>query len=72
MTYGFWGAFLGWLGRFTLLQYMTPVLIEWLEGIIALPVPWQQLVMLLGILIFSGLFLGAFGSLLAVRRFSRV
>jgi len=72
MTYGFWGAFLGWLGSFTLLQYMTPVLIEWLEGIIALPVPWQQLVMLLGILIFSGLFLGAFGSLLAVRRFSRV
>ncbi len=71
MIYGLTGAIIGWLGSFTLLQYMTPSLIEWLEEIIVLPVPVQQLGMLLGIMTLLGMFLGVFGSLMAVRRFSR-
>lgn len=72
MFYGAFGAIWGWLGSFTLLQYMTPALIEWLDGILTLPVPTQYLLMLLGVLMFVGMFLGMLGSLLAVRRFSRV
>jgi len=72
MFYGAFGAIWGWLGSFTLLQYMTPALIEWLDGILTLPVPTQYLLILLGVLMFVGMFLGMLGSLLAVRRFSRV
>jgi len=72
MFYGAFGAIWGWLGTFTLLQYMTPALIEWLDGILSLPVPTQYLLMLLGVLMFTGTFLGMLGSLLAVRRFSRI
>lgn len=70
--YGAWGAILGWLGSFTLLQYMTPALINWLEGIISFPIPLQQLGMLLAIMLLSGAFLGMLGSLIAVRRFSKI
>jgi len=72
MFYGAFGALIGWLSSFTLLQYMTPLLIEWLEGIIAFPIPLQDLAMLLGVLLLSGSLLGILGSLMAVRRFSRV
>jgi cell division transport system permease protein len=72
MIYGAAGALIGWLGTFTVLQYTTPVLIDWLQDVITMPVPIQVLLMLLGIMMLGGMVLGAFGSLMAVRRFSKV
>lgn len=72
MIYGGLGAFFGWLGAFTLLQYATPFLLGWLEDTIQLPVPLEILGMLCGIMVMSGMFVGGFGSLLAVRRFIKI
>jgi len=72
MVYGALGAFFGWLGGFTLLQYSTPYIVEWLEEIIAFPIDITLLLMLLGIMILGGMTVGAFSSLVAVRRFSKI
>ncbi len=72
MIYGIVGAFFGWLGAFTALQYSTPFIVQWLNGIIAMPVDTMILLMLLGVMVVFGLVLGAFSSLMAVRRFLRV
>lgn len=72
MFYGATGAFFGWLASFTALQYATPFLLTWLEGIITLPVDFNLLLIMLGIMVMGGMIVGAFGSLLAVRRFSKI
>lgn len=72
MNYGFWGGLFGWLGMFTLLQYATPYLLDWLGGIITLPVNINLMLMSLGAVLVAGIVTGAFSSLLAVRRFVKV
>ncbi|NMC36497.1 FtsX-like permease family protein [Candidatus Beckwithbacteria bacterium] len=72
MFYGALGAFFGWLGMFTALQYATPVLIDWLKDIIALPINITLLLIMLGVMVLGGMVVGAISSLLAVRRFLRV
>ncbi|NMB56830.1 FtsX-like permease family protein [Candidatus Beckwithbacteria bacterium] len=69
MFYGFWGALFGWVLSYTALQYATPFLITWLDGIIALPIDNFYLLILLLVMTCSGMVLGAFASLFAVRRF---
>jgi cell division transport system permease protein len=71
VIYGILGALFGWLISFTVLQYTTPFLIDWLKDILTFPVPFDMLLLLLSILAGTGAFLGAFSSLLSVNRFSK-
>ena len=72
MIYGFWGAVFGWLAMFTALQYATPYLLDWLGEIINLPIDMIYLFVPLAIMSLSGMILGAFSALIAVRRFIKV
>ncbi|PWU24061.1 hypothetical protein C5B42_00895 [Candidatus Cerribacteria bacterium 'Amazon FNV 2010 28 9'] len=71
MIYGVVGAIIGWIGMFTLLEYMTPVIVSFLGSIIHLPVPLWLLGALLGGGIVVGAVIGMFASMMAVRRFVR-
>ncbi|MGI5828053.1 MAG: cell division protein FtsX [Patescibacteria group bacterium] len=72
MIYGSFGAFFGWLGAFTVLQYSTPMIVDWLQEIITFPIDMVFLLVLLVGMVLGGMVIGAFSSLVAVRRFSRV
>ena len=71
VIYSVLGAFLGWGLSYLTLLYLTPNLVEFLQGITILPVPyWVMLVVLAGELLL-GLILGSFASLIATRRYGR-
>ena len=67
--YGVVGAIIGWAAGFLLLLYATPFLVNFLAGILVLPVPILEMLMLLGIVMAAGVLIGSLGSLMAVRRY---
>ncbi len=67
--YGMVGAILGWGAAFLLLLYATPFLVNFLAGIPLLPVPIVFMLIILGIELLAGIFIGSFGSFLAVKRY---
>lgn len=67
--YGLIGALLGWGAAFLLLLYATPFLLKFLAGIPILPVPIVFMLAILGIELLAGIFIGSFGSFLAVKRY---
>jgi cell division transport system permease protein len=69
MFYGFVGGVLGWLITYILLLYSTPFLSSFLAGIPILPIKTLFLLALLGGLVFVDVLIGAFGSILATRRY---
>lgn len=71
IIYGSVGAVVGWLGMFTLLQYLTPVIVTFLGTIIHLPVPPVFLAGLLAGGIVVGALVGIVSSMIAVKRFIR-
>jgi cell division transport system permease protein len=72
IIYGLVGAFFGWLGAFTVLQYSTPLLLENVGEFINLPINFTVILLFLGVLTLSGALIGALGSLIAVRRFIKI
>lgn len=69
--YGLVGAVLAWVATYVLILYATPFLVSFLEGIPLLPVSPIFMLFLLGGLVLGGVVIGAFSSLLAVRRYLR-
>lgn len=69
--YGLVGAVLAWVATYVLILYTTPFLVSFLEGIPLLPVSPIFMLLLLGGLVLGGVVIGAFSSLLAVRRYLR-
>lgn len=69
--YGVAGAFFAWGLSYLLLLYATPFLASFLEGVIPLPPSPIFMLILFGVLIFSGVLVGTLGSLLAVWRYLR-
>ena len=69
--YGLVGAVLAWVATYVLILYATPFLVSFLEGIPLLPVSPIFMLLLLGCLVLGGVVIGAFSSLLAVRRYLR-
>lgn len=67
--YGVVGAILGWGAAFLLLMYSTPFLVEFLSGIPILPVSLIFIFAVLGVEVLSGILIGSFGSLLAVKKY---
>jgi len=70
--YGVVSAFLAWLLAYIALLYSTPFLVSWLQDINLLPVPFTTMLYLLAGHLLVGVLVGAFSSVLAVRRFLRV
>lgn len=71
VIYGVTGALVGWGLSFITLLYLTPNLVDFLQGINLLPVPlWVMAAVLCGELILACL-IGAFASLIATRRYGR-
>lgn len=71
IIYAVSGAFLGWGISYLLLLYLTPNLIEFLQGIALLPIPYWVMLALLGGELVIGLVLGSLASLIATRRYGR-
>jgi len=69
MFYGVVGAIMAWGIGYLLLLYTTPFIVKFLSGISILPVPILFMLSLLGVEILAGIFIGSFGSLLAVKRY---
>lgn len=70
--YGMLSGFIAWgLGYLTIL-YTTPFWLNFLSGIITFPIPFLFMAEVLGGLLLLGLFIGFFGSFLAVSRFLRI
>jgi cell division transport system permease protein len=67
--YGLLGAILGWGSGYLVLLYSTPLLVNFLEGLPLLPVPFWTMLILLGSELLAGLVIGLTGSLLAVKRY---
>jgi len=67
--YGATGAIVAWTATFLILWQSTPFLSSFLTGIPLLPVNWIIMVILLGILTFGGVIIGAIGSLFALWRY---
>lgn len=67
--YGILGALFGWLATYTVLLYLTPLLINFLGDIPLLPVPVLTMLGLLGGGSLVGIFLGALASLIASGRY---
>lgn len=69
VIYGLISSFIAWIISYLLLLYSTPFLVNWLQDIQILPVPfWFILSLLGGELVFGGL-IGAVAGLVATRRF---
>ena len=67
--YGIVGAFAAWGISYLLILYLTSFIMKFFQGIALLPVsPWFMF-SLLGIEFLSGILIGSFGSLLAVKRY---
>jgi cell division transport system permease protein len=71
VIYSVIGAFLGWVFAYTLLLYLTPNLIAFLQGIPLFPVPFWVMEAVLGVQLVLGLVLGFVASLIATRRYGR-
>jgi len=69
VIYGVSGAFLGWLGGYSLLLYASPSLASFMVGIPVFPPTFLFMLGVLGMEVLVGIFLGALGSLAAVRRY---
>lgn len=71
MLYSAFGAIIGWGSLYLALLYLTPNLIDFLQGIPLLPVPyWVMLSVLGGELVLSVL-LGGLASLIATKRYGK-
>lgn len=71
IIYGVTGAILGWGLAYLALLYLTPNLVEFLQGIPLLPVPLWIMLSLLGAEVLLGLLIGGLASLIATRRYGR-
>lgn len=71
VIYSVAGAILGWVLSVVGILYLTPNLIEFLQGIPLLPVPQTVLIAVLGGQLALGLILGFVASLIATRRYGR-
>ncbi len=71
IIYGVLGSFLGWGLAYLALLYLTPNLVEFLQGIPLLPVPLWIMFALLGAELLLGLMIGGLASLIATRRYGR-
>lgn len=67
--YGAVGAFVAWGVSYLLLLYLTPFIIKFFQGIALLPISPFFMLTILGFEILAGIFIGALGSLLAVKRY---
>jgi cell division transport system permease protein len=67
--YGVVGAFVAWGISYLLLLYLTSFIMNFFQGIALLPVSLWFMLSLLGIELLSGILIGSFGSLLAVKRY---
>lgn len=65
------GAFVGWSILYIALLYLTPNLIEFFRNTPIFPISWVTMLIVLGIQILTGLFVGTFASLLATRRYGK-
>lgn len=71
IIYSVAGALIGWGISYLVLLYLTPNLVDFLQGITLLPVPyWVMLLVLTGELTLA-LVLGSLASLIATRRYGR-
>lgn len=71
MLYGTLGAFLGWGISYLTLLYLTPNLVNFLQGIPLLPVNPLAMLILLGGETLLGLLIGGLASVIATRRYGR-
>lgn len=71
VIYSVVGAVLGWGLAYLTLLYFTPNLLNFLQGISLLPVPYYLMLAILGSELVVGLILGSFASLIATRRYGR-
>lgn len=71
VIYSVTGAFLGWSIAYLTLLYLTPNLVEFLQGITILPVPYWIMLSILGGELTLALVLGSLASLIATRRYGR-
>jgi cell division transport system permease protein len=67
--YGVVGAFAAWGISYLLLLYLTSFIMKFFQGIALLPISLWFMLSLLGIELLSGILIGSFGSLLAVKRY---
>jgi len=67
--YGAVGAILAWGLAYLLLLYATPFIVKFLSGIPVLPVPAYFMLIILGVEVLTGIIIGSFGSLIAVKRY---
>jgi len=71
VIYSVMGAFLGWGIAYLALLYLTPNLVEFLQGITIFPIPYWIMLTILGGEFLLGLVLGSLASLIATRRYGR-
>ncbi len=69
LVYGVTGGFFGWVTTYIALLYSTPFLAPRLTGVITFPIPFVELLLLLGVLLVFGLVLSLVSSLFATARF---
>jgi cell division transport system permease protein len=67
--YGVIGAFAAWGISYLLILYLTSFIMNFFQGIALLPISLWFMLSLLGIELLSGILIGSFGSLLAVKRY---
>jgi cell division transport system permease protein len=71
MFYGLFGALIAWGITFLLLLYSTPLLVDFLKGILILPISHIFMLGLLGAGLLMGVLIGVLASLIAVKRYLR-
>lgn len=71
IIYGLISAVFAWAFSYLMILYATPVLISFLSGLSILPVPPILMFEILIVEILSGIFIGALGSYIAIRRYLR-
>lgn len=69
--YSLTGALLGWGVTYIILLYLTPNLVSFFQNTPIFPISGITMLIVLGIQIFIGLFVGTFASLLATRRYGK-
>ncbi len=71
MIYGVTGAFIGWLGMYAVLLYLTPWIKDFVGDISIFPISTQFFLLQLGVGLLAGILLGGSAGLLAVGRLIR-
>ncbi len=69
IVYGLIGSFVAWFLSYLLLLYSTPFLVNWLNDIPLLPVPFWFMMALLALELLFGSLIGAISGLIATHRF---